>query len=55
MRDERQRTQPRDPAGDEVLARKADLESVVGMASALPRRAPGPLTLPPFRQLIRRS
>ena len=48
-------TQSRDRAGDEVRARKADLESVVGMASALARRAPGPLTLPPFRELIRRS
>lgn len=32
---------------------KANLELAVGTASALPRRAPGPLTVPPFRQLIR--
>ena len=55
VHDQQRSRQPRDPAGDEVRARKADLESVVGMASALPRRAPGPLTLPPFRELIRRS
>ena len=55
MQDQQPSRQPRDPLGDEVRARKSDLESVVGMASALPHRAPGPLTLPPFRQLIRRS
>lgn len=31
---------------------KAALELAIGTASALPRRAPGPLTAPPFRQLI---
>lgn len=34
---------------------KAVLEQVVGMASALPRRDPGPLTIPPFRQLASRG
>ena len=33
---------------------KADLELVVGTASALPRRAPGPIATPPFRQLVQR-
>ena len=30
------------------------LEQVVGMASALPRRDPGPLTILPFRELVSR-
>ena len=46
---------PRDLADQGVLARKVDLECVVGMASALPRRAPGPLMIPPFRELIKRA
>lgn len=36
------------------LRQKAALELVIGTASALPRRAPGPLTMPPFRSLVRR-
>lgn len=38
----------------ERLRQKADLELAVGTASALPRRDPGPLTIPPFRELVRR-
>lgn len=33
---------------------KAQLELAVGTASALPRRPPGPLTIPPFRELAPR-
>lgn len=36
------------------LRQKVALEQVIDMASALPRRAPGPLTMPPFRSLVRR-
>lgn len=37
------------------MRQKQLLEQVVGMASALPRRSPGPLTIPPFRELISRK
>ena len=43
----------RDPSGPELRERKADLEMVVAIASALPQRPPGPLMIPPFRELIR--
>ena len=41
-------------AGHERLRQKAGLEMAIGTASALPRREPGPLTVPPFRELVRR-
>lgn len=40
--------------GHERWRQKADLELAIGTASALPRRAPGPLTIRPFHQLISR-
>ncbi|MEX2289864.1 MAG: helix-turn-helix transcriptional regulator [Mycobacteriales bacterium] len=40
--------------GHERLRQKAQLELAVGTASALPRRPPGPLVMPPFRELTRR-
>lgn len=41
-------------AGHERLRQKTELELAIGTASALPRREPGPLSVPPFRELVRR-
>jgi transcriptional regulator with XRE-family HTH domain len=40
--------------GYERWRQKAELEMAVGTASALPRREPGPLRMPPFRKLVSR-
>lgn len=41
-------------AQHERWRQKAELELAVGTASAMPRRDPGPLTVPTFRELVAR-
>ncbi len=40
---------------EERLRQKYILEMVIGMASALPQRPPGPLDVLPFRKLVRQQ